>query len=513
MPDFDFGEFLRQKRIQDAVNAHDPNYNPDDAAHWIASAQAIHQPQNMNLNAEPEFPDAAQSVPQNSGPVMPQIGPEETKYREMLPQQPKLADYHPSRLRSILASIAGGVAGINDPTGGARAQALNQAIRYGPYRQQLEQFNQGLGIQKTAAEQEIGDVSRAAVQAHLGAQTKAEVAREGANLERQKTEQHRQKEYIPEDEAAAIRLEHAKHPGTSAGTEGPYDIELTDGRTIKGAVWHKDSGIFSTKDENFDSSIVKSYTKGAAKEPGSEPLLPVQGPRGDVTYVPRSQAVGQKAPKSNDELMAVQALGARQDEQNRNRIDRSYQFHAKELDNIAKPLSETASRLSRLEDTINQNSPQADALVAPELLTIMAGGQGSGMRMNEAEIARIVGGRSKWESLKAAANKWSLDPKAALSITPEQRQEIRALAKTVRDKVDAKNAILNQASQELLGANDENSHKRALLTAKQRLSAVDSPQESSDTVEYKGRQIPKTIKKDGVTLTFDPKTQHYTGKR
>jgi hypothetical protein len=61
-------------------------------------------------------------------------------------------------------------------------------------------------------------------------------------------------------------------------------------------------------------------------------------------------------------------------------------------------------RFGRLRDTLNQKSPQADALVAPELLTVIAGGQGSGLRMNEAEIARSVGGRSHLEDLKAALN-------------------------------------------------------------------------------------------------------------
>ncbi len=88
-----------------------------------------------------------------------------------------------------------------------------------------------------------------------------------------------------------------------------------------------------------------------------------------------------------------------------NRLDRSYQFNSTQLDKLAKPIEDQASRLERLQTTINQQTPQADALLAPELLTVMAGGQGSGLRMNEAEIPRVVGGRSNFESLKAALNK------------------------------------------------------------------------------------------------------------
>jgi len=226
MPDFDFGEFLRQKRIQDAVNAHDPSYNPDDATHWISTAQKLHSPIESQSNLavqEPEFPDAAQSVPQGSR--MPQIGPEETKYREMLPQQPKLSEYHPSRLRSILASIAGGVAGINDPTGGARAQQLNQSIRYGPYKQKLDEFNQGLSIQKTAAEQEIGDVSRAATQEHLAAQSGAENARRHAEEAR-----GAKFEYDISDTAHKRKMEEltVQHPGTNVF----HEAKLKDGSLV-----------------------------------------------------------------------------------------------------------------------------------------------------------------------------------------------------------------------------------------------------------------------------------------
>src|ERR1051326_230465 len=105
------------------------------------------------------------------------------------------------------------------------------------------------------------------------------------------------------------------------------------------------------------------------------------------------------------------------------RTDKSYQFSVGELDKVGKPITDAVARFGRLQDTIPKKPPQADALVAPELLTVMAGGAGSGLRMNEAEISRVVGGRSNLESLKAALNKWSLNPSQALSNTAAQRSE------------------------------------------------------------------------------------------
>ena len=161
------------------------------------------------------------------------------------------------------------------------------------------------------------------------------------------------------------------------------------------------------------------------------------------------------------------------DARNDSRMDRSYQYNNSALDKVATPVDQAVQRLGRLNDAIAQNTPQADALVGPELLSVMAGGAGSGLRMNEAEISRIVGGRSKWETLKADINQWALDPKKANSITPEQRQQVRALTKTVQDKLNAKQRIIDDARNSLIGANDPTEHRRIVAESKKKLDAID----------------------------------------
>jgi hypothetical protein len=156
------------------------------------------------------------------------------------------------------------------------------------------------------------------------------------------------------------------------------------------------------------------------------------------------------------------------------RGQQSYQFSSGQLERLATPIDASVQRFSRLQDTLNQNSPQADALVAPELLSVMAGGQGSGLRMNEAEISRIVGGRSNWQSLQASINKWQLDPKQALSITPEQRQEIRALATQVGQKLTQKQNLINDARTQLTGSNDPMEHRTIMSNVHNQLTGVDA---------------------------------------
>lgn len=160
------------------------------------------------------------------------------------------------------------------------------------------------------------------------------------------------------------------------------------------------------------------------------------------------------------------------------RADKSYQLQSTRLDKVRLPIEQLQSRLTRLQDTLNQHNPQADALVAPELLTVMAGGQGSGLRMNEAEIARIVGGRSVWENLKGSIQHWSTDPASARSITPDQDKMIRALVDTVHQKLNAKQQIIDRAEEELLNSDNPHDHRQVVINARKQVDAIDAGREN-----------------------------------
>lgn len=155
------------------------------------------------------------------------------------------------------------------------------------------------------------------------------------------------------------------------------------------------------------------------------------------------------------------------------RSDKSYSYNNDKLDKLGKPIEDAVARMGRLRETLAQGTPQADALVAPELLTIMAGGSGSGLRMNEAEISRIVGGRSKWQSLEASINQWRLDPTKANTITPEQRQQIRGLTDAVNTKLQKKQEALDAAREGLLNSDDPKEHRRIVTDAHHTLSQID----------------------------------------
>ena len=155
------------------------------------------------------------------------------------------------------------------------------------------------------------------------------------------------------------------------------------------------------------------------------------------------------------------------------RLDRSYQFNSTQLEKLRTPIDQRSERLTRVTDAINQRDPQADSLIAPELLSVMAGGQGSGLRMNEAEISRIVGGRSNWEAIQAALNKWKPNDKA-LSITDSQREQMQKLVSVVADRVQQKQQILSEAGDELVNAGSVSDHRQVVADTRRKLAAVDS---------------------------------------
>lgn len=189
------------------------------------------------------------------------------------------------------------------------------------------------------------------------------------------------------------------------------------------------------------------------------------------------------------ESIARMTMAIHGSQQQQQEAFRSYQFHANNLAKLQKPIDDLAGRLGRLKDTLAQNNPQADALVAPELLTVMAGGQGSGLRMNEAEIARIIGGRSNWETLKASINKWQLDPSAARSITPAQDKMVRDLVATVDARVSAKQAAFDEAAKQLALEPDPQKHKLIMYEAHKAATGIDRGGSVNPTDEIKAAPI------------------------
>ena len=452
------------------------------------AAGAIPVPKGNALAGMPPVNPGAITVP-SAMPPRPQ-----TPQHIPVPQDPRLQQAQNNAWR--LGQTGPGVSQIH-PAGIRIPLQILDAIGSGLFP------NIAMGIPGTTAHHQLLSAGANNQVASLENQQNEAVKRAGEEATRAKTEADTNT-LIPaqaeHEKAATEALAHPKSEGKTIETADgimqwnpqteKYDIPVGEapGKNSTQHVVTSDGSVIAihTNAKNGETTHEVVY-KGEPKANVELTKLEVNGKPHTVVYDKNSNTVvkdlgetGEKPPTVN-----VNSEG--------NREDRSYDKRNAELNAIGKPIADLNQRLGRLNDTIAQNSPQADALVAPELLTVMAGGAGSGLRMNEAEIARIVGGRSKWQDLQAAINKWKTDPKAARSITTEQQQQIHALVKTVGDKLQQKQDIMNDAYQQLSATDDVKEHRRIVNGVRDAFSKIDKGEgagaENQLSVTYNGHEF------------------------
>jgi hypothetical protein len=141
-----------------------------------------------------------------------------------------------------------------------------------------------------------------------------------------------------------------------------------------------------------------------------------------------------------------------------------------QLDKIKTPADATAARANLAIHNLDLKTKQADSLVAPEILTLAAGGQGSGLRMNEAEISRIVGGRSIWDALVSHANKVVQENG---TFDDNQRGQLRKIASYIAERSAATSSVLDVARNNMLaGQGDEAAVRKAYSDGNRVASAI-----------------------------------------
>lgn len=152
-----------------------------------------------------------------------------------------------------------------------------------------------------------------------------------------------------------------------------------------------------------------------------------------------------------------------------------------ELGKWATPIQGHLDAIRDLGITLNAKTPEADRLVAPLVIKATISGQGSGFRMTRAEIENVVGGRSKWEGLKAALQQWSTDPAQALSLTDSQRDDLRQLTRKIRDKATKLSREITDARHTIDDAGDAKSVNAARTSLQEKLASMDEDEGGTST--------------------------------
>lgn len=187
-----------------------------------------------------------------------------------------------------------------------------------------------------------------------------------------------------------------------------------------------------------------------------------------------------------------------------NRFQQSYQYHSGELSKLETKADEFAGRAYRLQDNLALGTPQSDAIVIPELVTVIAGGQGTGIRITNAEIQNTAGGRSNWEGIKAWFQRWNTNPKTAGQLTTDQHTQMQQLLQLATNKLDARQKVLNESRAALVDATDEKGHRKVLQDLRQKLTAIESGKTSDSPAGGTTPGETRVTMPDGTVNVYGP---------
>lgn len=186
-------EYLRQKKLMG------PNPYAGLQIPGQTSTVAVDPPKNSNQVTDTGYPLIQPKAPDET-PAM-------SAFKAGVAKEPLAADYHPSKLRQVLAAIAGGVVGAGN--GGQAGANVGASIRNAPYNrehanysQQQAQRGQLAGMEQQDVETKAANELSQAKIGELGARTEAE-------NQRGRAEAHKASEYLPTSLDEATKLKQA----------------------------------------------------------------------------------------------------------------------------------------------------------------------------------------------------------------------------------------------------------------------------------------------------------------
>lgn len=412
-----------------------------------------------------------------------------------MPQQPQTKAIGPGRhlLTGLVSVLIDGLqAGMRAPMneqGPSQAATLAAQLPQQRQQQNISLQSQQLQLKAQLAQSRIQDLQTKLIASKLEEQTASGLTDAGWNFFQQAMKNGTAKMVSGEAEdsgAAQAKLKELHDadpknsgnlfvaPGMKKGTWGVWeifpknalesdiDVDLPGSKDQGGSIEDETIHIPAGTDMGTAKVIMSNKLRDHTAKLHDESTRSIAAQK-TQTAVQVQQMKGQQA-------QAKAAAGGTADKQ----TDASYNTQIKRLDSTRKPLDDMAARLNRLQNSLNLRTPQADAEIAPQLMVAMAGGQGSGVRITQAEINRTEGGRSGWENLKARIQHWQTDPSQALSITDAQRTQMRQLVGMVLGKVNTKLTIVGNTEQGLTNATDKKQHRQLMTDMRSQLEAVDS---------------------------------------
>jgi hypothetical protein len=441
-------------------------YNPNFGAGSVTQSQE--QDPVQSQESPPQGSPPQQPQPQQTQQTLPTQNPQQSQARVQVPAQsprdqalaqyrqamqvpaPSQADYHPSVMRRIAAGLLGGVAGLSDPKTGYQ---VGHGVAYGPYDRKLTDYQKNLAQKKEAFEtEEDAELGKAKTEEQL-AQKNAEEKRAGSEEANRKVKEF---EISPAGQEAKLKLAHVEHPDK---LPVPYELELTNGEKIVG--YEGSNGQFKDSENNiYGADSIKSARKvgsTSSKTGDTTTKPPREGEAGAIdqwtqehngrapNYSERLNIHRQYADKPEGDFKQEIQLGNARLAANRN-----YQTQ----------LNQASSHLDKLDQVkllITNSTPESLAVAVPNVLTALISGQGTGVRITQAEINQILHARGLGDSVEAFVNK--ISGQGSLSAT--QKKDISSMIDDVKGKVSQKQKDLSDTMDEIDNAKNPDDISKA----------------------------------------------------
>lgn len=154
-----------------------------------------------------------------------------------------------------------------------------------------------------------------------------------------------------------------------------------------------------------------------------------------------------------------------------NQLFREQDKASANIDKVETPITQDASRISRLDDLLSSGSQATDPTIAPEMLQVITQGKG---RMSEAEIKRILGGPDKQQQFWNFINSLKPDSNNRYQMPQVTQDQIKQMIKVMRERNDRKLNAINDARQELEDTTNPAKILPITNKLKKNLSAIDS---------------------------------------
>jgi Skp family chaperone for outer membrane proteins len=454
------GDLLRQQRLAQQLGL---TNGQSQIPPYLAANSPQDQNQSTQGQVQPPLPQQQQTSEQPS--------PRDqalSDYRQAL--QSSAPTYNPSVPRRIIGGVLGAGVGMTNPQGG---KGVAQEITHGPYNQALTKYQENLARKKQAFETESSSELESAKTEEQREQKKAEVERAGAESSRRAGEQFK---ISPEGQSFELKKLMIEHPNTPKISDY-YKLELKNGETAyaikdKTGQFVDDKGTIYSGSE--DGPIKNAYKIGT--EPRATTAKPER--EGEAGAIDAWTSEHGRAPNYTERLAIHRSYADKPQDSGVAGVTKEFKLQSAK-DSAARPYqrsldqsTQQLDRINRAIEEVDSSKPEYLATAIPTVLTALVSGQGTGVRITQAEMNSLIKARGLGDSVEAFTNKIS----GQGNLSTQQKKDLKGLLSDVQKKVSDRQKDYSNTMDEIYDSDGVEGINKARTKFNKKLTGQDQNQ-------------------------------------